>query len=826
MRGGTSKGVFFLREHLPADRAAWDAILLRAVGSPDPFRRQIDGLGSGTSSTSKAVIVGRSSRPDCDVDYLSAQVGIDAEIVDYSGNCGNLTGAVGPFAIEEGLVAATGDLTTVRLWQENTQSRIVARVPTRDGRPLVDGGFVVKGVPNPGAEIRLDFVDPGGTVTGATLPTGRPTDRLLVPGRPVVAASLIDAGNPVVVVRADDLGLTGTERPEDLDRREDVMQWLEALRAHAAVAMGLASTPQEAATRRPATPKIAVVGNPAAYTTAAGDRVAASDTDIVVRTLSMGKTHRSIPGTGAVAIAVAASIPGTVAHAAMHHQGSAGAADGAGVPAVDIRIGHPAGVLAVGAAVRHVGGRWVADRVTLSRSARLLMKGTLALPASVARGIAGAAPATEPSARAESAPAMQFAAASQFAAAMTAAPSPQVPVRAVLMRGGTSRGVFFRRQDIPGPGALRDRLIQRVFGSPDPYGAQIDGLGGALSTTSKVVVVGPSSEPDCDVDYFFGQVDITRPLVDYTGSCGNLSAAVGPFAIDEGLVAATGAMTTVRIWQVNTKKRIIAHVPTEAGTAAVDGAFTIDGVPFPGARIQLDNLDPGGTLTGGLLPTGSAVDVLDVPGLGRIETTLVDASNPVVIVRASDLGLRGDELAEDVDAHPELLRKIEAIRACGAVAMGLAASAEEATRRRPGTPKITFVAEPRAYRTQRGTSVASDDVTLLSRIMSMGTLHRTHAATGAVAVAAAALVRGSIAYAVARRATEGPEQEVRIGHPSGVLPVGARVVQANGRWVCEKGITYRTARRLMEGWAFVPASVVAEPSLSHSDHLMPKGARP
>jgi 2-methylaconitate cis-trans-isomerase PrpF len=377
------------------------------------------------------------------------------------------------------------------------------------------------------------------------------------------------------------------------------------------------------------------------------------------------------------------------------------------------------------------------------------------------------------------------------------------------MRGGTSRGVFFRSQDLPEPGELRDRVILSAFGSPDPTNRQIDGLGGAMSTTSKVVIVGPPSQAGCDVDYFFGQVDIRRPLVDYTGSCGNLSAAVGPFAIEEGLVSASGTTTAVRIWQVNTRKRIVAHIPTAQGAPAVDGPFMIDGVPFPGARIQLDNLDPGGSLTAGFLPTGHPVDVLEIPGLGRVEVTLVDASNPVVIVSASALGLRGDELAEDVDTRPDLLATIEAIRGHGAVAMGLASTPAEATRLRPGTPKIAFVAGPQAYRTQTGGTVDAGDVTLLSRIMSMGALHRTHAVTGAVAVAAAALVPGSIAHAAARPSGDGPEQEVRIGHPSGVLPVGARVTRVGGRWTCEKGITYRTARRIMDGWAFVPGSVFA-----------------
>ncbi|MGQ0570507.1 MAG: 2-methylaconitate cis-trans isomerase PrpF family protein [Armatimonadota bacterium] len=385
----------------------------------------------------------------------------------------------------------------------------------------------------------------------------------------------------------------------------------------------------------------------------------------------------------------------------------------------------------------------------------------------------------------------------------------QVAIPSVVMRGGTSRGVFFHRKDLPGPGELRDRIILSVFGSPDPYGRQIDGLGGATSTTSKVVIVGPSSEPGCDIDYFFGQVDVRRPLVDYTGSCGNLSAAVGPFAIEERLIATTDPVTVVRIWQVNTRKRIIAHVPTAAGAPQVEGDFAIDGIPSSGARIRLDYLSPGGSVARDFLPTGRAVDTLDIPGIGRLEVSLVDATNPVVIFRASDLGLRGDELAYEIDTRPDLLQQIEAVRGHGAVAMGLADSPEEATQRRPGTPKVAFVSPPSTYHTQRGTPVNASEVTLNSRIMSMGALHRTHAVTGAVAVAAAALVHESIVHRVSRLPGGGPEQEIRLGHPSGILPVGARVVFTGGRWVCEKGITFRTARRLMGGWAYVPASLAA-----------------
>lgn len=382
----------------------------------------------------------------------------------------------------------------------------------------------------------------------------------------------------------------------------------------------------------------------------------------------------------------------------------------------------------------------------------------------------------------------------------------QVRIPAVLMRGGTSRGVFFRRDALPGAGELRDRIILRVYGSPDPYGKQIDGMGGATSVTSKVVIVGPSEHGECDVDYFFGQVDIKRPLVDYTGSCGNLAAAVGPFAMEEGFVAATDPVTIVRIWQVNTGKRIVAYVPTVGGSPKVEGEFTIDGVPFPGAMIRLEFLDPGGSCARGFLPTGNVMDELQIPGVGKIQVTLADAANPVVFFRAGDVGLRGVELGEEIDGNPEVLRVIELIRGHGAVAMGLASSPGEATERRPGTPKVAFVSPPADYRTSRGGCVDGGAISLVGRIMTMGTLHRTYAITGAIATAAAALVSGSVVNSVARLRSGEPEQDLWIGHPSGILPVGARVIQRPEGWVCEKGIAFRTARRLMEGHVCVPAS--------------------
>ncbi len=378
-------------------------------------------------------------------------------------------------------------------------------------------------------------------------------------------------------------------------------------------------------------------------------------------------------------------------------------------------------------------------------------------------------------------------------------------IRAVLMRGGTSRGVFFLRPDLPEDPDLRDRVILKVFGGGDPYGRQVDGLGGAVSTTSKVVVVGPPSVPDADVDYTFGQVSVTEPLIDYGGTCGNLTAAVGPFAMEEGLVRGTDPVTTVRIWQTNTRKRIHAHVPTRHNLPEVEGDYAIDGVLGTGARIALDFLDPGGAVTGRLLPTGRASEVLELPGVGAVTVSLVDAVNPVVFVRPQDAGLRGTEGPEEVDGDPALLRRLELVRAHAAVRMGIAASPEDATRRSPGIPKLAFVSPPASYRSTRGAVVDADAVDLVGRMLSMGKLHRAYALSGAACTAVAAQVEGTVVHeALARPAREG---QVRIGHPAGVLEVGASVAWRDGQWVAEKVTTYRTARRLMEGYALVPWSV-------------------
>jgi hypothetical protein len=384
--------------------------------------------------------------------------------------------------------------------------------------------------------------------------------------------------------------------------------------------------------------------------------------------------------------------------------------------------------------------------------------------------------------------------------------SGQRRVRAVVMRGGTSRAVFFRPEDLPADPTLRDRVILQVFGGGDPYGRQIDGLGGAVSTTSKMAIIAPSSVPACDVDYMFGQVNVTEPMIDYGGNCGNISSAVGPYAVDEGLVRATDRITAVRIWQVNTRKRIIAHVPTAGGLHHVEGDYAIDGVPGTGGAITLEFLEPGGSMTGRVLPTGRPAEELDVPGVGTITVSLVDAANPVVFARPADLGLTGLEMPDRVDGDPDLLRRIEAVRAHGAVRMGLAKTAEEATRKSPGVPKLAFPSAAAAYASTSGRPVDSDSIDLVGRIMSMGRLHRSYALTGAICTAVASLVEGTIVHAAARPGAGG-ERTVRIGHPAGIIEAGAKVVWRGDSWFAEKVITRRTARRVMEGTVFVPYSL-------------------
>ncbi|MFS2207921.1 2-methylaconitate cis-trans isomerase PrpF [Variovorax sp. Varisp36] len=388
--------------------------------------------------------------------------------------------------------------------------------------------------------------------------------------------------------------------------------------------------------------------------------------------------------------------------------------------------------------------------------------------------------------------------------------SKQIGIRATYMRGGTSKGVFFTPDDLPAParqpGAARDALMLRVTGSPDPYGKQIDGMGGATSSTSKVVIVGPSARPDCDVDYLFGAVAIESPVVDWSGNCGNLTSAVGPFAIERGLVSAPeNGIAIVRIWQANIQKKIIAHVPMCDGQVQETGDFELDGVTFPAAEIKLEFLEPGADEDGeggAMFPTGNMIDKLDVPGVGVVEATLINAGNPTIFVDAVTLGLSGSELQPRVNTDAELLAKAEAIRANATVAMGLAATAAEATEKRPHTPKLAFVARPTGYTASSGKDVSSSDMDLCARIFSMGKLHHAMTGTGAVAIAVAAAIPGTL---VSRVLGGGRRDEVRFGHPSGTLKVGADAAEQDGTWAVTKALMSRSARRLMDGQVFVSA---------------------
>lgn len=383
----------------------------------------------------------------------------------------------------------------------------------------------------------------------------------------------------------------------------------------------------------------------------------------------------------------------------------------------------------------------------------------------------------------------------------------QLRIPGIFMRGGTSKGIFFVAEDLPQDTATRDRILLRVIGSPDRYGKHIDGMGGASSSTSKVVLVSRSSRPDCDVDYLFGAVAVDQPIIDWSGNCGNLSAAVGPFAIHAGLMdAPADGVATVRIWQQNIARRILAQVPMLGGEVQENGDFELDGVTFPAAEIRLEFLDPGASddeSDGGcLFPTGSLIDTLKVPGLGEIPATLVNAGNPTIFIAPSHLGMSGTELPGEVNGDLDLLARAEAIRAAGAVAMGLVATAAEATKRRPHTPKLALVAPPAAYRASDGKQVLAADIQLLVRIFSMGQLHHAMTGTGAVAIAAAAAIPGTL---VQRATIPGQAGLICFGHPSGTLQVGAEARLAAGVWVVSKVMMSRSARILMEGWVRVPA---------------------
>jgi 2-methylaconitate cis-trans-isomerase PrpF len=364
---------------------------------------------------------------------------------------------------------------------------------------------------------------------------------------------------------------------------------------------------------------------------------------------------------------------------------------------------------------------------------------------------------------------------------------PQRRVRAVYMRGGTSRCLVFHEEDLPHPGAARDRILASALGSPDPYGRQLDGLGGGISSLSKACIVGPSEHPDAQVDYTFAQVDVQSGHVDYAGNCGNCSSSIGPFAIDERLVPVTADETVVRIVNTNTKKLILAHVPVKDGEAAVEGDFELAGVPGRGARIALDFVDPGGAATGRLLPTGRPRDEV-----GGVEASLVDATNPVVFVRARDLGLTGVEAPAQVDADRALAARLEALRRTAADMMGIPGSA--------AVPKIALVAAAAPFTALDGRAYATADADVVARVISMGACHRAFALTAAMCLAVAARIPGTVVH---EQAGPGPG-DVRLGHPSGVLPIAAVVTAGDGEPRAEHVTVYRSARRLMEGFVRVP----------------------
>ena len=385
--------------------------------------------------------------------------------------------------------------------------------------------------------------------------------------------------------------------------------------------------------------------------------------------------------------------------------------------------------------------------------------------------------------------------------------APQIQIPATYYRGGTSKGVFFKLDDLPAaaqtPGAARDHILLRVLGSPDPYGKQIDGLGNASSSTSKAVILAKSNTPGHDVDYLFGQVSIDKPFVDWSGNCGNLTAAVGAFAISNGLVDAANipanGLCTVRIWQKNIGKTIIAHVPMHNGAVQETGDFELDGVTFPAAEVAIEFLDPADG-DGDMFPTGAVVDDLEVPGLGCLKATLINSGIPTIFVNAADIGYSGTELQDDINNDAAALEKLEKIRAYGAVKMGLIQDVAEAATRQH-TPKVAWVAPPQGYTASSGKAVAAADIDLLVRAMSMGKLHHAMMGTASVAIGTAAAIPGTL---VNLAAGGGEREAVRFGHPSGTLRVGAAAAQENGRWTATKAIMSRSARVIMEGWVRVP----------------------
>lgn len=378
----------------------------------------------------------------------------------------------------------------------------------------------------------------------------------------------------------------------------------------------------------------------------------------------------------------------------------------------------------------------------------------------------------------------------------------QVRIPAAYMRGGTSKAVFFHENHLPKDPEIRDRVILAAYGSPDPNRRQIDGMGGAFSHTSKVAIISPSKDPRYDLNYTFGQVSIDRPNIGYQGNCGNISSAVGPFAIDEGLVNAGEPITTVRIYQVNTKKLIIAEVPVRDGLYSEEGDYALDGVPGTGGKVTLHFVDPGGSVTGKLLPTGNVKDVIEIPGIGQITISIVDAANPFIFVRAKDLGLTGIELSE-VEANAEVMQRFEAIRSRGAVMLGLASSPEEASEISQDVPKIAFVSQSQGYRAINGRNISKGEIDVVARMISMGALHKAYAVTGAICTTGAAKIEGTVVHELLSKAAL-EAKESRLGHPAGIIPVGAHVEKKGNSYEYKEALLGRTARRLMDGYVYVP----------------------
>jgi 2-methylaconitate cis-trans-isomerase PrpF len=379
-------------------------------------------------------------------------------------------------------------------------------------------------------------------------------------------------------------------------------------------------------------------------------------------------------------------------------------------------------------------------------------------------------------------------------------------IRCTIMRGGTSKGIFFHRNDLPKDEALRDRVILRIFGAPDRR--EIDGLGGADPLTSKVCIIGPSTRPDCDVDYLFGQVSLSEPMIDWKSNCGNLSSAVGPFAIDEGLVQAVEPVTKVRIHQVNTAKVIVAEIPVRGNRAEVEGDHAIDGVPGSGAELTLDWADSAGSLTGKLLPTGNVTDVLSVEGVGDVEVSLVDAAMPVVFIDAAALGIRGNETPQQIDGDRGLLERIERIRGFAAVKMGLCGDWEKATQQVPYSPFFAICTAPVAYENwTTGGTIPAESVDLVVRLLFMQQMHKTYPVTGTTCTVVASMIPGTVANRLARPGVI-ERGRLRIGHPAGVIAPEGKVIYENGEYAVKRATVDRTARCLMRGYALIPRSIL------------------